>query len=65
MSHFHIKSGHFSKGHFCAEPLENGFSVRHSPVALVGTNPVGLQSWMFWGIVSLVPVLKVGVPNVC
>ena len=34
-----------------------------SLVGLVGVSPVGFQSCMFWGLVSQVQVLKVGVPD--
>lgn len=35
-------------------------SVYHSPLSLVGTSPVGLQSQMFWGLIFQVLVLKLG-----
>ena len=40
------------------------FSGCLRPVGLVEASAFGFQSWMFWGLVSQVQILKVGVPDV-
>ena len=40
-------------GESAHEPFQSHFSVYRSPINLVGVNPVGLQSQMFWNLISL------------
>lgn len=51
-------------GESACEPFKSHSSVCHSPVGFIGASPVGLQSYVFGGLISQVLVLKVGVPDV-
>ena len=71
MNPFHIKSGCFPKGCFCAglgagesaqEPFKNGSSVHHSPVGLLGTRQSSKDRCLEG--LSQVPILRVEVPDV-
>lgn len=73
MSLFHLKFRHFCKAASALGPevsasarrsVESRVSVPHSPAGLLDTSLFGFHSWMFWGPISRVQVLKVGVPNV-
>lgn len=46
------------------EPFKSGSSVLYSPLGLLDVSLIGFQSEMFWGIVSLMQVPRVGVPAV-
>ena len=46
------------------ESLQNCFSDCYFLVGLMGTSPIGFQSYMFEGLIFQVQVLKVGVPEV-
>ena len=39
-------------------------SIPHSPVSLMGISPIGPESQVFYGLISQVLVLKLGVPGV-
>lgn len=68
-----MKPGHFPKGASTQGPgvCESGhdhfqihFSVCRSFAGLLGASPIGLQSQVFGGFVSQVPVLNTGVSGV-
>lgn len=44
-------------------PFKRHSSVHQSPMGLLSVSPIGLQIQMFQGLISQVPVLKVGMPN--
>ena len=41
-----------------------GFSVHYSHLVLMDPSPMGFQSQMFWGLISQVQVLNVGMSDV-
>ena len=45
-------------------PCESSFSVRSGPLGLMDVSLLGVQSQMFWGLISQGRVLNIGVPNV-
>lgn len=46
------------------KPFEKRISVSYSPLGPLGINPVNFLSQTFWGLISLVQVLRVGVSGV-
>lgn len=38
-------------------------SLHHSTAGLIGMSPVSLQNQLFGGLISQVPLIKVGVPD--
>ena len=52
----HKVSGHLSKGYFPGadeslyRPFTKHFLAPHSLVGFMNRSPIGLQTWMFWGL---------------
>lgn len=47
-----------------SKPIKNCFYVCYSLVGLMDTSPFGFQSWVLWGLVPPVKVLKAGVLDI-
>lgn len=46
------------------EPFKRSISVSYSPLGLLDVSPVGVQSQMFWGFISLLQFPRIGVLDV-
>lgn len=46
------------------EPFKGNTSVPYSPLGLLDLSPIGFQIQTLWGLIHLVQILRVGVPDV-
>ena len=46
------------------ESCRSGISGSYSTLCLLDISPISFQSQVFWGLISLVQVLRVGAPDV-
>lgn len=46
-----------------ADPLKGEFQFSYSALGPLDVSPIGFLSKMFWGLVFLVQILRVGVPD--